>query len=168
MTNYEDITTTALRKFLLSVMSDVPDFNAVTGQMNRSAIPKNNFAVMTPLFVSRQTTTQQYYDATKKEIHLYDIQTLDVQVDFYGDMSASMATRVETVFRSGYGYDMIRGFDERVRVLTCDNTRQMSIQNGEDQWESRWLLVLKFQINSPQVFSQDFFEEIQYKSEGFQ
>lgn len=155
MANYQPSVTlddvfTALRGWLLQVLSEFASVEVVQGQVNRVPPPKaQNFVVMWPLRNMRLSTAVETWDDTPAEIMDIARSTrLDIQLDVHGDDSADMAQVIATLWRSSFGVDTI---PDRVFAPLFDvNPRQIPFINGEDQYENRWVIELSLQI-TPQV-----------------
>ncbi len=86
-----------------------------------------------------------------------------VQCDVHGPNSGNNVRVIETLFRSEYGVDAFTAADgsqASVIPLWCDEAKQMPFINAESQYEYRWTLDLRMQINVIVGTSQQFADEL--------
>ncbi len=87
-----------------------------------------------------------------------------VQLDFHsanvGD-SSDMAETVSTLFRDGYATDYFASVNANVIPLHADEPRQVPFQNAESQWETRWIVDAKLQVNRSVTAPQQFADQLQ-------
>lgn len=81
-----------------------------------------------------------------------------VQCDVHGPNGADNARRIEGLFRSEVGVDLFAAADPTGSVvpLYCDEVRQVPFINAEQQYENRYTLDLRMQINPVLGTPQDF------------
>lgn len=81
-----------------------------------------------------------------------------VQIDVHGPSSTDNTQRLVTLFRDEYGTDFFAAYPWPVAPLYIDDGSQVPFVNGEGQYEDRWVLQAKLQINptvsTPQQFAQ--------------
>lgn len=81
-----------------------------------------------------------------------------VQIDVHGPSSTDNTQRLVTLFRDEYGCDFFAAYPWPVAPLYIDDGSQVPFVNGEGQYEDRWVLQAKLQINptvsTPQQFAQ--------------
>lgn len=162
-----NITDSALYKvlgeWLLSMLGS--DANVVQGQLNRIAMPKGNYIVMT-LLGPRQDlhkgarNTVWDGDASTESITKSAQGTL--QIDFYGSAASDQAAKVMLLVSSEFNFDYFatqaaNGGPE-VQPLFAGGARNLALINGEGQYESRWTFDLHFQYNPIITFPQDFMD----------
>lgn len=70
-----------------------------------------------------------------------------VQVDVHGPNSTDNTQRLVTLFRDPYGCDFFTAEGFEIAPLYIDDGSQVPFINGEGQYEDRWVLLAKLQIN---------------------
>lgn len=147
-----------LRTFIMSVLPSAVE--VVRGQDNRVPEPQSlDFVVMTPIRRERlETNVDTSTDILAGQVAYMQPTRIVVQLDVHGPGSAENAQIVSTMFRDGYAVDQFAasGFD--VAPLHADDPRQMTFVNGEDQYETRWVVEAAVQANqvvtsAPQQFA---------------
>jgi hypothetical protein len=85
---------------------------------------------------------------------------LTVQIDVHGPNSADNAQLISTLLRDEYGVGLFAqsGFD--VVPLHADDPKQIPFIDGEDQYEDRYIVEAKLQINPTIQVPQQFAETI--------
>lgn len=80
-----------------------------------------------------------------------------VQCDVHGPKSADNVKIIETLFRSEYGCDAFSDSGYDIQPLYADDAVQLAFFGGENQYDDRWTLTMRMQINpvvgSPQQFA---------------
>lgn len=148
----------ALRAFILNLIPTLTDCRQA--QMNRSPMPKGNFAVMTPITSSGLSTNRTRYQFSESSLNGAELHSRVTewrcQVDFYGNSAQENATILSTITRSDFSCQWFRdyssgnGYPLLVPVF-CSDPKQTSMINGEDQWENRW--TCEFYANIPAIVS---------------
>ncbi|NCH06951.1 hypothetical protein EHI95_14930 [Cronobacter dublinensis] len=90
-----------------------------------------------------------------------EVRQADIQVDIYGDNAGGRAVALETVFTSGFGYEKIKAFDERLAPLYSSPAIQAPMINAEDQWQERYTITLSLQAHITVSFPQDYFDKVE-------
>ncbi|MDU7377831.1 MAG: hypothetical protein E7L09_05590 [Enterobacteriaceae bacterium] len=142
----------ALRSFLLDLLPSLTECRQA--QMNRTAMPKGDFAVMTPIHSQGLSTTRVRYqfDGTAGSETHSRVTEWRCQIDFYGNNAQENATTISTITRTDYSCEWFRrysndnGYPLLVPVF-CSDPKQTAMINGEDQWENRW--TCEFFANIP-------------------
>jgi hypothetical protein len=141
----------ALRSFLLDLLPSLTECRQA--QMNRTAMPKGDFAVMTPIHSGLSTTRVRYqFDGTAGSETHSRVTEWRCQIDFYGNNAQENATTISTITRTDYSCEWFRrysndnGYPLLVPVF-CSDPKQTAMINGEDQWENRW--TCEFFANIP-------------------
>lgn len=140
---------TALRSFLSAVLPDGTP--VIQGQQNRVPPPtEDNYVVMIPLFRSRLATNLTTYTNPQGPLGVANIlqaTKITVQLDVHGPLSGDYAQIIATLLRSGYGVHQFQtsGFD--IAPLYAEDPRQGPFLNGEQQFESRWIVDAVLQAN---------------------
>jgi len=152
----------SLRDFLTS---HVAVTSCRQAQQNRSAMAAGNFIVMTPLGVDGLSTNAVSYqfdpdNGISTETHRRTA-LWRCQLDFYGDSAQEFANIISTIYRTDYTCEWFRRSSaERnlpliIPVFATD-PKQMTMINGEAQWENRWTCDVHSQIPSAVIVPQRF------------
>jgi len=154
----EDNVLATLRTFLLSIVA--AGVEVVNGQDNRVPEPLgDDFLVMTPLGQSRLSTNGETYTdpGTNPGTRNFERATKStIQIDIHGPNSADNAAMIETLYRSEYAVDSFKASGLDIQPLYCDDARQMPFNNGENQYEQRWIITAVIQYNPVTAVPQDF------------
>lgn len=81
---------------------------------------------------------------------------LTVQVDIHGPNSTDNTQIVATLFRDEYATLFFDALDPPLAPLYVDDGRQIPFVSGENQYEDRWVLMMKLQLNPVVSTSQQF------------
>lgn len=84
-----------------------------------------------------------------------------VQVDFHGPNSANLTKIVTSVFRDDTGVTIFAEINPNIIPLFCEDPRQMPFRNGEQQYETRYIIEANFQVNQTVSVGQDFAAEVE-------
>lgn len=151
----ESMLYTALRTFLLGFVS----CPVKQSQQNRGAMPKGDFILMTglnaPGLSTDKTTFIPGQSNPGNETHSRSTQW-NVQLDCYGPSAADMAALIATTFKTDYAATALAAAAIEIQPLYAEDPRQMTIVNGENQYEPRWIVELAFQYNPVVTLPQDF------------
>ena len=146
---------TALRTFLLGLVS----CPVQQSQQNRDAMPTGDFILMTglnaPGLSTDKTTFIPGQSNPGSETHSRSTQW-NAQIDCYGPDAANMAALIATAFKTDYAATALAGAAIEIQPLYAEDPRQMTIVNGENQYEPRWIVELAFQYNPVVTLPQDF------------
>ena len=87
---------------------------------------------------------------------------LTIQLDVHGPNSADNAQVISTLFRDPFGVDFFAtsGFD--VTPFYADDPKQLPFTNGEQQYESRWVISAVMQANQVTGVPQQFADELEF------
>lgn len=86
-----------------------------------------------------------------------------VQLDFHSENdteAANMAQTVATLLRDDYGVTSFANQPSGVVPLFADDPRQMPFVNDQQQYEWRWILEAKFQVNQQVTVSQEYADAV--------
>ena len=151
----ESMLYTALRTFLLGLVS----CPVMQSQQNRAAMPTGNFLLMTSLMAPGLSTDRISYLPGQSNpgnaTHARSTQW-SVQVDCYGPAASDMVATLATVFKTDYTASQFALAPFEIQPLYASDPRQMTIINGEGQYESRWIVELAFQFNPVVTLPQDY------------
>lgn len=154
----EDDVLTTLRSFLMSILD--PAVEVIRGQDNRVPEPSAvDFIVMTPTHrerIATNTSAWDYDDNNPSEIATGRGTKVIIQLDSHGPNGADNAQIIATLFRDDYAceYFADTGFD--LQPLYSTDGQQIPFENGEGQYEDRWVAELAFQVNLIISTPQDF------------
>ncbi len=84
-----------------------------------------------------------------------------VQIDVHGPNSASFAQIVSTVFRSETATEAFELLNAAIAPLFADDPRQMPFHDGEQQYETRYIIEANFQVNQTVAIGQQFAQELE-------
>lgn len=70
-----------------------------------------------------------------------------IQIDVHGPSSAENAQAITTLLRDGYAVDAFLALGADVMTLHADDPKQIPFINGEQQYETRWVIEAKLQAN---------------------
>lgn len=153
----EDAILTALRSFLLSCVP--AGVEVIQAQDNRVAEPRGaNFIVMTPTLRQRMSTNKAEWPAGEPDADAIDrghSTAITVQLDIHGPAGSDYAQIIATLFRDGYGCDMMDGTG--IAPLYATDGMQMPFLNAERQYENRWTMKVTLGgspiVSTPQEFA---------------
>ena len=132
----------ALRSFILSMVV-IDGSKVIQGLTNRAAMPSGDFIAMTMLYSNRlATNSSAYTEDTQTVTKRHDVA---IQIDCYGLQAFEWATMLSTLLRDDIGN---MAFPADIQPLHADDPKQMAIVNAEQQYEQRWMVESRFQINS--------------------
>lgn len=145
---------TALRAFLLALFGDC---EVIRTQDNRLSMPRGGFIALSPASSVRLATNFRDYDGTGEAQRLTLSNQVTIQVDCYGKLSAEWVVMLMTSFRSEYASEFFTNTGLDLQPLYTSDPMQMPLVNGEQQYESRWMIQVVMQTNAvvtlPQQFS---------------
>ena len=161
MTNYVSSITVdqvidALKVFLMPFIPDGQN-KIVRGQVNRVAQPADPCIVMTELLEVDLSQPRQDYQPTDSTATIHGPSRIDVQLDFYGELSSDYCKAVKQTFRSMWGSLQ---FPPNIQPLYTSDGVQSPMVSGEAQWQSRWTLTVSLQYNPVVTVPQEFADEL--------
>ncbi|WP_193108688.1 phage neck terminator protein [Klebsiella aerogenes] len=132
-----------------------PAVEVLQSQQNQTSMSKGGFITMTPLFLTDLSTNSitYEYDGVSEygKEHLRRVDEWQCQLDFYGKQAQNNATIFSRVVRSEFACTWFRENANVLVPLYSGPPRQTTMINGENQWESRWML--EFHANPLTVVS---------------
>ena len=157
MTNYiasisVDQVIDALKVFLLPFIPDGAN-KIVRGQVNRVAQPADPCVVLTELLEVDLSVPRSDYQPDDSTATLHGPTRIDVQLDFYGELSSDYCKAVKSAFRTMWGCTQ---FPSNIQPLYTSDGVQSPMVSGEAQWQSRWTLTVSLQYNPVMTVPQDF------------
>lgn len=133
-------------------------------QADRVPMPLDSFNVLTPLRFRRLSTTRDINGDTGSSdtsvMSYTEVRQAEIQVDLYGEGAGDRAVQLETLFTSSYGYETIKGINERVAPLFSTEAIQAPMINSESQWQERYIITLTLQAHITVSLSQQYFDSV--------
>lgn len=130
-----------LRAFLQTYILPV-GVEVVRGLGNRVPTPAGSYVCMTALYQQQLRTNLQGYDGLDKTVE--QGRRIDVQLDFYGPLSADWAAGASMLLRDPIGCDALA---PTCSPLYADEGRQIPTVTGEEQYQQRWMVTAVLQFN---------------------
>lgn len=163
---------TALGKWLQSILG--VDEQIRQGQQNRVSMPNGNYVIMTfigPLLGLHKGARSVSWVAGAsnpgQEIMVRSAEAV-VQLDFYGPLAHDQASLVELLVSTQSNFDYFQKQYENggpdMQPLFADGVKNLSLINGEGQFESRWSFDLHFQYNPNITVALDFMLAVDVKA----
>ncbi len=130
----------------------------VRGQVNSVPMPVGPFISMTEALQKRLSTNVSAYNdpwpgAGSPIKSVMQPTQYTIQIDCYGPDSGDWATILTTMFRDPYGCDAL---GPEVSPFYADNPVQAPLINGEENYESRWIITAVMQCNPVVTVGQEF------------
>lgn len=144
-----------VRQFLLFILPTGTE--VIQGQANRVPEPLvNDFVVMTAMEMTRLATNVDGYDMTPGAEAMTTSESTQwgVQLDVHGDASAANASRIAAAWRSTWAAARLRG--SIIAPLYANEPHQSAFNNGEDQYETRWIVTIYLQAKPVLTLPQDY------------
>jgi hypothetical protein len=123
---------------------------------NEVAMPVGPFVGMRFITRKRLDTDLTTWDTTNPAPSQQSIeQSVQVtcQIDCYAPNSGDWASILTTLFRSSIG---VRALVPTCAPLYCDDGRRAPLEDSEEQYEDRWIVMLYLQYNPTLSTPQDF------------
>lgn len=146
----------ALKVFLLPFIPDGQN-KIVRGQVNRVAQPADPCIVMTELLTVDLSRPRQDYQPDDSTATLHGPVRIDVQLDFYGELSSDYCKAVKNSFCTMWATSQ---FPKNIQPLYASDGIQSPMISGEAQWQSRWTLTVSMQYNPVVTVPQEFADEL--------
>lgn len=144
-----------VRQFLLAVLPS--GVEVIQGQTNRVAEPLgDDFVVMTAMEMDRLATNVDHFDMTPGAPAMTSMESTSwgVQLDVHGDGSAANCAIIAALWRSAWAVQYLRG--SIITPLYTAPPRQSAFSNGEDQYETRWIVTIYLQAKPVLTLPQDY------------
>lgn len=125
----------------------------VRGQVNRVALPPAPCAVLTELRQVDLSVPAFEYQPLVNTATIDGPKRIDVQIDFYGEISSELCNVAKMTLRSAYGFEK---FPSNIKPLYTDDGIQGPLISGEQQYVGRWTLTVFMQYNPIVTVPQDF------------
>lgn len=150
------VTEDQLMEVLGDFITAVINLPVLQGQQNRVPQPSlGNYVIMTPIRRRQMSTNFHEYSPDNGFRNSWRDIEATVQVDFYGRNSANKGEVFANLFRDEYCTRFMAG--RGCQPLYCDDGHQMPLIDGEFQYEARWTIHARLQINpaisTPQEFA---------------
>lgn len=146
----------ALKAFLVPFIPDGQN-QIIRGQQNRVPQPINPCVVLTELLEVDLSQPRQDYQPLDSTATLHGPSRIDVQVDFYGELSSDYCKAVKSAFRTMWATSQ---FPKNIQPLYASDGIQSPMISGEAQWQSRWTLTVSLQYNPVVTVPQEFADEL--------
>jgi hypothetical protein len=148
----EDNLFTALGAFIVGAVGGA-GVEVVRGQVNRVAMPGGEPIVMSPVLSVQLATPVSTFDGTNRNIQ--QSTQWNVQIDCYGAGGNDRARILSMLLRTEYGVSAITasGFD--VVPLYAEESKQLPLTSGEQQYIERWSFDAVLQYNPRVSVPQD-------------
>ena len=146
---------TALMAFVVSV-TGLPNTSVVQGLPNRAAMPLPGFVVIQALHTRRLRTNIDSWDEISTDPTTQTVEQgleLTVQIDCYGPSSGDWANMLSTLLRDEYGCNALA---PSCQPLYADEARMLPLVAGEEQYEERWSLDCRLQMNPVTTIPQQY------------
>lgn len=138
-------------------------------QADRVPMPLGAFNIITPLRFRRLGSTTEIKGDTGSQststMGYTEVREAEIQVDLYGNSAGDRAIQLETLFRSSYGYETIKGIDDRLAPLFSTEAIQAPMINAESQWQERYTITLTLQAHITVTLNQDYFDKVNFTIE---
>lgn len=149
-----DLVYTDMRAFINAQIAGLTD--VIQGYQNRTAMPLVPFVVMTVTGYTRLATNVDTWDETIDDpttlVHEQSVR-VSMQLDVYGPGAADMAAILSTLLRDEVACDAFTNS----QPLHADDPKRAPLDDGEDQYEDRWIVTAELQYNpvvsTPQQFA---------------
>lgn len=152
----------ALNSFLQTV-TGLPSSNVVQGLPNRAAMPKPGFVCFQALTRRRLRTNidtmVEINDALPTQQTMEEGFELPIQIDCYGPVSCDWANMLSATLRDAYGVNQLGPLG--LTPLYADEARMIPLVDGEEQYEERWSLDARFQVNAVTTVTQQYADALE-------
>lgn len=146
-----------LVKFVKTILGDV---DVVRGHDNRVAQPRGDYVQLTEVSGALLATNETSYVDPGVGVGTRSIKSqtqLMLQVDCYGELSASWSTAIGRLFRDPFGCKELAPICEPLYATVA---RMMPLVNGSQQYERRYTFELVLQYNPVITVSQEFADSL--------
>lgn len=137
---------TALTAFIMTV-TGLASSSVVIGLANRTSMPLPGFVTVQSLHTRRLRTNIDSWGTITPDPTTQTIEQgleLTVQIDCYGPTSCDWANTLSTLLRDNYGCVALA---PSCQPLYADEARMIPLVGGEEQYEERWSLDARLQVN---------------------
>lgn len=150
---------TQVKNWLIAV-SGLSNAAIVKGQPNRVAMPNGNYVVMTSLGISELSYIKEatFAAGTSNPGTESDERSMEwrVQIDCYGLTAFDLADTLKVLSRTEYTFNLFAASGVDMQPLFASEPKNLTIINGEGQYEPRWSFDLHVQYNPVVTFPQNF------------
>ena len=147
MTYTPSITTdqvfTGLAAWLADALGLVSGVTIIQELQNRASAPSGGFVNMLHKAQKRLAGNEVNYSPTAGTSTTTQAIEFPIQVDTYGTDAGDWAAIIATMWASPLAIDFLTSYG--ITPLWADNPLELSIVNGEDEFEERWITVLHLQ-----------------------
>lgn len=159
----------ALASFIATV-TGLPASNVVQGLPNRASMPLPGFVMFQAVNRRRLRFNIDTFDTTDSDPTQSTIEEgleLTVQIDCYGPQSTDAtvgacdwANMLSATLRDAYGCSFFEAVLAGCDPLYADEARMSPLVDGEDQYEERWSLDARFQLDVVTTIPQGYAEAL--------
>jgi hypothetical protein len=159
LTPTEDIVFNAVWNWLAQLLDTGSQQNLFKSHPNMTATPLGTYAVVQPGVALRQNQGVRTYDPVTLKQNVERSTTYYYQVDCYGTSAPDWANTFTIAWRSLWGCD--NSPKPGIFVpLYADEPVQLNFDNGEQNYEQRFMTKLYAQVNQIVGLPQDFFTQV--------
>lgn len=155
---------TQMKNWLIAV-SGLGTNAVVKGQANRVAMPNGNYVLMTSLGMKELSYTKKatYTPGSANPGTEGDERSMEwrVQLDCYGPGAFDLADTLKVITRTEFTFDQFAASGVDMQPLYASEPRNLTIVNGEGQYEPRWSFDLHVQYNPVVTFQQSFADALE-------
>lgn len=120
----------------------------IQGQTNRVPQPaQQDFVEMWPIARVRLGMNIDNWGSPWAEISSVQETEITIQCDVHGPASGDNAQRISTLWRDQFAVSAFEDLGLPLSPLYTTDPRQMPFNNGEQQWENRWVIDLSLQAD---------------------
>jgi len=139
--------------------------HVVQGLPNRAAMPTPGFVSFQAIHRARLRTNLDLWDETTNPPMSAGIEEgveLRLQIDCYGPSSCDWANMLSATLRDEYGCTQLATLAAAMtppftlQPLYADDAAMVPLVDGEEQYEERWMVDARFQINPVTTTPQEY------------
>lgn len=155
----------AATKAWLIAVSGLGNAAVVKGQGNRVAMPNGAYVIMTGMGVKELSYIKKttYIAGTSNPGTESDSRSMEwwVQIDCFGPTAFDLADTLKVLSCTEYTFNQFAASGVDMQPLYASEPRNLTIVNGENQYEPRWSFDLHVQYNPVVTFQQNFATALQ-------
>lgn len=146
-------------KAVLIELTDVPGDNIFTVYQSRhnGVLPSDDYIIMTFAGDIRLGTPSARCSENTYTVN--QAKQGSVQIDFFGEKAKQWADAAVDGSCSAILYDMLEPYG--IQPLYCDETRNATVDDGEQQYVRHWTVQLEITYNTSLNVSADTFSKVQ-------
>ena len=133
----------------------------IQGIQNRGPMPLPGFVLLQAILRKRLRTNIDVWDEVTEpptKASISEGVELSVQIDCYGPASCDWANMLSATLRDEYGCTQLAALAStfELQPLYADDARMIPLVDGEHQYEERWSVDARFQINPVTTIPQQY------------